>query len=336
MSRILVTGAAGYIGSHTCVELLDAGHEVVGIDSLTNSSAIAIERVAELSGPMDFERVDVLDAPAIDEIFRRHEPNAVMHFAGLKAVGESVAEPLLYHRVNVLGTVNVLTSMARHGCDDIIFSSSCTVYGDPDVLPITEATPIRPISPYGRSKAFVEKILTDTRAAHPSLRTMALRYFNPVGAHESGRLGENPLGVPNNLMPFVMQTAVGQRDEVRVFGGDYPTPDGTCIRDYIHVVDLARAHVAALERLPDLEDLHALNVGTGTGRSVLEVIEAARAAVGAEVPYRIVDRRPGDAAVVVADPSLAMQRLGWDATHSLQDIAESQWRWRRLHPTGYC
>jgi len=266
---------------------------------------------------------------------RRHAPDAVLHFAGLKAVGESVAQPLLYHRVNVLGTINLLTSMIRHECSDLIFSSSCTVYGNPDILPITEATPIRPISPYGRSKAFVEKILTDARAAHPSLRTMALRYFNPVGAHESGRLGENPLGVPNNLMPYVMQTAVGQRDEVQVFGGDYPTPDGTCIRDYIHVVDLARAHVAALERLPDLQDLHALNVGTGTGRSVLEVIEAARSAVGADVPYRIVDRRPGDAAEVVAEPSLAMRRLDWSATHSLQDIAESQWRWRRLHPTGY-
>jgi len=259
----------------------------------------------------------------------------VLHFAGLKAVGESVEVPLLYHRVNVLGTVNLLRSMTQHGCHDIIFSSSCTVYGNPDTLPITEATPIRPISPYGRSKAFVEKILTDTVAAHPDLRTMALRYFNPVGAHASGRLGEDPLGVPNNLMPYVMQTAVGQRDEVRVFGGDYATPDGTCIRDYIHVVDLARAHVAALDRLADLQTVPALNVGTGMGRSVLEIINAASAAVGSAIPHRIVDRRPGDAAEVIADPRLATEMLGWEATHTLEDIAESQWRWRQMNPTGY-
>jgi UDP-glucose 4-epimerase len=335
MGTILVTGATGYIGSHTCVELLNSGHDVVGIDNLENSSIHALDRISELSRPPTFVEVDILDASAIDAVFREHRPDAVMHFAGLKAVGESVQVPLRYHRTNVLGTLRLLDAMQQHECTDLIFSSSCTVYGDPSQTPITEETPIAPINPYGRSKAFVEQILLDAMSANPELRTISLRYFNPVGAHESGRLGEQPMGVPNNLMPYVMQTAAGLRDEVQVFGGDYATPDGTCIRDYIHVVDLARAHIAALERMADLTDVRSLNVGTGSGRSVLEVIAAAEHAVGAPIPHRIVARRPGDAAEVIADTTVSERRLGWEATHSLADMASSQWNWRRQNPQGY-
>jgi UDP-glucose 4-epimerase len=336
-STILVTGGAGYIGSHTCVALLDAGHDVVVVDNFANSSPRAIDAVRRVTGrDLAVVDADVADAGALDAVFAAHPVDAVIHFAGLKAVGESVAEPLRYYRNNLGSTYELVDAMERHGVERLVFSSSCTVYGDPDRVPLTEDTPLDAKSPYGRTKLFIEHLLRDVAAARPSWHVSVLRYFNPVGAHASGELGEDPRGIPNNLMPFLMQVAVGRRDHLSVYGGDYPTRDGTCVRDYIHVVDLAAGHLAALAAL-DAEGpgWHAYNLGTGVGSTVLEVVAAASEAVGRDLPYRIVDRRPGDVVQVYADPSRAARALGWRATRDLRDMCRDHWRWQSSHPWGF-
>ena len=333
---VLVTGGAGYIGSHTCVALLRAGWAVVAVDNLCNSSAVAIDRVRELApGDLTFHQTDLRDRDALDAVVGERPIDAVVHFAGLKAVGESVDDPLRYYSNNVVGTVTLLEVLRERGLRDIVFSSSCTVYGDPDAVPVDEAAPLCATSPYGRSKLFIEEIFRDLTASEPGWRVFLLRYFNPVGAHPSGRIGEDPHDVPNNLMPYVMQVAVGRRDRLTVFGGDYPTRDGTCIRDYIHVEDLAAGHVAALEALDRIEGCQAVNLGTGTGSSVLEVVHAASKAVGAEIPYLIGPRRPGDVVATWADPSLADELLGWKAHRTLDDMCADHWRWQSQNPDGY-
>jgi UDP-glucose 4-epimerase len=334
----LLTGGAGYIGTHTAVELLANGWDVVIVDNLANSSPVAVERVAEIAGrEVSFHRVDILDGPALDAVFAEHDVDAVVHFAGLKAVGESVEKPLEYHEINVGGTVQLLKSMREAGVARLVFSSSCTVYGDPERNPITEDVRLGPTTnPYGRSKLYIEDMLRDLPVAEPGAWHIAvLRYFNPVGAHPSGRIGEDPHGIPNNLMPWVMQVAVGRREKLRVFGDDYPTPDGTGVRDYIHVVDLARGHVAALDRLSSIDGCEAINLGTGQGYSVLEVIKAASRASGREIPYEIVGRRAGDIAAAWADPTHAREMLGWEATLGLDDIVTDHWRWQSQNPEGY-
>jgi UDP-glucose 4-epimerase len=343
---VLVTGGAGYIGSHTCVQLLEAGARVVVVDNLDNASEVAIDRVRELTGlgaddpQLAFHRLDLRDGPAIGALLADEPVDSVIHFAGRKAVGESVEQPLAYYDHNLVGTVNLVKAMDAAGVRDLVFSSSCTVYGDPDEVPITESAPIGAINPYGRTKLFIEELLRDVAAAgelpgRDPWRIVLLRYFNPVGAHPSGRIGEDPLGIPNNLMPFIMQVAVGRHDRLEVFGDDYDTPDGTCIRDYIHVVDLADAHLAALGALERVQGCRHVNVGTGTGSSVLEVVAAAGRAVGREIPYEVVDRRPGDAPRVWADTTLAAELLGWQARHDLDDMCRDHWRWQRENPHGF-
>jgi len=333
---VLVTGGAGFIGSHTCVALLDAGWAVVVLDNLSNSSAVAVERVEELSpGDLTFHRVDLRDRAAVGAVVDERPIDAVIHFAGLKAVGESVVDPLRYYSNNVVATVTLLEVLREREIRDVVFSSSCTVYGDPANVPVAESAPLSAASPYGRSKLFIEEIFRDLAAAEPGWRVLLLRYFNPVGAHQSGRIGEDPHDVPNNLMPFVMQVAVGRRDRLTVFGGDYPTPDGTCIRDYIHVEDVAAGHVAALDALDRIEGCQAVNLGTGTGSSVLEVVQAASKAVGADIPFVIGARRPGDVVATWADPSLAEELLGWKASRTLDDMCADHWRWQSTNPDGY-
>ena len=334
---VLLTGGAGYIGSHTAVELLGAGWDVVVVDNFDNSSPLAVERVRELAtgGELVLHEVDLLDEGRLDAVFAEHQIDAVIHFAGLKAVGESVAEPWRYHEVNVGGAISLVKVMRRHDVRDLVFSSSCTVYGEPDRVPITEDSPLRAMSPYGGTKLYIEQMLREVADAEPGWRTILLRYFNPVGAHPSGRIGEDPQGIPNNLLPFVMQVAVGRHPIVRVFGGDYPTPDGTAVRDYIHVVDLALGHLAALRALGDVDGCRAVNLGTGNGSSVLEVIAAASKAVGREIPYEVVDRRPGDVTAAWADPSLAHELLGWRADRGLDAICADAWRWQSANPQGY-
>jgi UDP-glucose 4-epimerase len=333
----LLTGGAGYIGSHTAVELLQNGWSVVIVDNLTNSSPIAVERVAELSeGDLAFEKVDIRDEAGMDAVFADHEIDAVVHFAGLKAVGESVEKPLEYHENNVGGSVTLLKVMRNAGVRRLVFSSSCTVYGDPERVPVVESCRLGPTTnPYGRSKLYIEDMLRDLPVAEDGWHIALLRYFNPVGAHPSGRIGEDPNGIPNNLMPYVMQVAVGRLEKVRVFGGDYPTADGTGVRDYIHVVDLARGHVAALDRLDTIEGCDAINLGTGHGYSVLEVIEAASKAVGREIPYEIVGRRSGDISAVWSDPTHAREMLGWEANLGLDEMVADHWRWQSTNPAGY-
>jgi UDP-glucose 4-epimerase len=335
--RVLLTGGAGYIGSHTALVLLEAGHEVSVVDNLSNSSEEALRRVSSLTGrPIAFHGVDIRDRAGLAAALEAERPEAVVHFAGLKAVGESVAEPLRYYDNNLAGTVALLEAMRSAGVRDLVFSSSATVYGDPPSVPITEATRLEATNPYGRTKLFIEELLRDTAASEPGRwRIALLRYFNPVGAHPSGRIGEDPAGIPNNLMPYVMQVAVGRHPHVRVFGDDYPTPDGTGVRDYLHVMDLAEGHLAALEALPKLVGAVPINLGTGQGHSVLEVIAATAEAVGREVPYEVVDRRPGDIAACWADPSLARELLGWQATRSLADMCADSWRWQSQNPDGY-
>ena len=336
MNTVLVTGGAGYIGSHTCVQLLEAGRRVVVVDNLSNASERALERVRELAdGDLVFHRVDLRDRAAVDDVFAAESIDSVVHFAGLKAVGESVEIPLAYYDNNIAGTVSLLEAMAAHDVRDLVFSSSCTVYGDPEEVPVTEASPVGAASPYGRTKLFIEEMLRDVAAADPRWRIVLLRYFNPVGAHPSGRIGEDPTGIPNNLMPFTMQVAVGRRDTLRIFGTDYDTPDGTCIRDYIHVVDLADAHLAALDALDRIEGCRAVNVGTGTGSSVLEVVQAASRAVGRDIPYELADRRPGDVPCVYADTALSSELLGWTPRYDLDDMCRDHWRWQRENPDGY-
>ncbi|MGW9403104.1 UDP-glucose 4-epimerase GalE [Arthrobacter sp. NPDC055585] len=334
--RILVTGGTGYIGSHTTLELLNAGHDVVVMDNLANSSTESLNRVQELTGrTAAFVQADLLDPQALEAIFTEHSPEAVIHFAGLKAVGESVAKPLHYYRNNVAGTLNLLAAMDRHDVRTIVFSSSATVYGASEEVPLVEKMPMDAVNPYGRTKEQIEDILADLGASDERWSIALLRYFNPVGAHESGRIGEDPTGIPNNLLPFVAQVAVGRRDKVMVFGNDYPTPDGTGVRDYIHVMDLAAGHLAALDYIAARKGVKRWNLGTGNGSSVLEVLAAFSKAAGREVPYEFAPRRPGDAAVSYADPSAALAELGWSAGRSLDDMCRDHWNWQKQNPQGY-
>lgn len=334
--NVLVTGGAGYIGSHTCVELLEAGHEVVVVDNLANSKEESLRRVQALTGrSLTFHKVDLRDRTALDAVFSATPIDAVVHFAGLKAVGESVAKPLAYYHNNVTGTLMLCDVMRAHGVTDLVFSSSATVYGDPDEVPIQEDAPLGPTNPYGRTKWMIEKILRDLYVADSAWNVALLRYFNPVGAHPSGRIGEDPSGIPNNLLPYIAQVAVGKLDELRVFGDDYPTHDGTGVRDYIHVVDLALGHLRALDRLRDDPGVVTYNLGTGHGYSVLDVVKAFERASGREIPYRITDRRPGDVATSYADPSKAERELDWKAERGIDEMCADVWRWQSQNPNGY-
>ena len=337
--RVLLTGAAGYIGSHTAVALLEAGWSVVIVDDLVNSTEESVRRVRELvpdaPGTVTFHRVDLRDGDALDAVLRADPVEAVIHFAGLKAVGESIQQPLRYYDNNLIGTLRLLEAMDNHGVRRLVFSSSATVYGRAKQMPIDEKAPLQGTNPYAHTKLMIEQILWDVAQSDPSWHMSALRYFNPVGAHPSGRIGEDPQTHPNNLMPFVLQVAVGRRPEVVVFGNDWPTHDGTCIRDYIHVMDLAEGHVAALRHLAESPGWHACNLGTGQGHSVLEVIEGVSQAAGFAIPYRIGPRRDGDAAVSYADPALAQEKLGWKATRSLDEMCVDAWNWQRNNPEGY-
>ncbi len=352
MAQLLITGGAGFIGSHTCLVLLQEGHSIIVLDNFSNSSPVALERVAALarlpfSANGERERLQVIkgdigDRKCLERLFTsactRGKPiEAVIHFAGLKAVGESVRKPLRYWNVNLTGTGCLLAAMDAHSCRTLVFSSSATLYGYPDYTPIPETAPIQPINPYGHSKAAVEQLLNDLATSAPNQwRIACLRYFNPVGAHPSGNIGEDPLGTPNNLFPFVSQVAVGRRDSVQVFGGDWPTRDGTCIRDYIHVMDLAEGHRSALECLfAEPAQLLTLNLGSGQGASVLEVVQAFEQASSRKVPYEIAARRAGDAAITIADPALAMQRLGWRTERTLDDMCRDGWAWQSANPAGY-
>ena len=333
---ILLTGAAGYIGSHTWLALHRAGFKVVGLDDHSNSSPRVIERLQRLMGEAPvFEHASVTDAAAVHAVLQRHAVDAVVHFAAFKAVGESTAQPLAYYANNIGGLVTLSQALVARGVHRFVFSSSATVYGDPQTLPITEAAPLSATNPYGRTKLMGEQILADLGAAVPAWQTACLRYFNPVGAHDSGLIGEDPRGTPNNLMPYVAQVAVGRRERLQVFGKDYPTPDGTGVRDYIHVEDLAEGHVAALRRLLDHPGGFTVNLGTGRGHSVLELVAAYARASGRPVSYDVVPRRPGDVAACWADPRLAQQLLGWRAHHELDRMCADSWRWQSLNPQGF-
>ncbi len=334
--KILVTGGAGYIGSHTCLELLQAGHEVVVVDNLSNSKEESLRRIQEISGKsLAFHRADLLNREALDQIFSGAGIDAVIHFAGLKAVGESVKIPLSYYHNNITGTLTLCEVMKKHGVKNLVFSSSATVYGDPETVPITEDFPLGATNPYGRTKLMIEEILQDWQAADSSLNIALLRYFNPIGAHKSGRIGEDPNGIPNNLIPFISQVAVGKLPQLRVFGNDYPTPDGTGVRDYIHVVDLAIGHLKALEKLETNPGLVIYNLGTGRGYSVLEMAAAFEKACGKKIPYELVERRPGDIAECYANPALANHELGWSADREIEEMCADSWRWQSGNPEGY-
>jgi UDP-glucose 4-epimerase len=334
--KVLLTGGAGYIGSHTAVECLAAGHEVVVFDNLSNSSVKSLERVAQIAGrPVEFVQGDIRDRAALRALFFAHAIDAVVHFAGLKAVGESVNKPLLYYDNNIAGSIALFEEMAAAEVKSVVFSSSATVYGDPASVPINEEFPLSATNPYGRSKLIIEEMLRDIARSDGDWNIALLRYFNPVGAHESGLIGEDPCGIPNNLMPYIAQVAVGRRPHLNVFGGDYPTPDGTGIRDYIHVVDLARGHVAALNKLQALGGVQTWNLGTGRGVSVLDMVRAFEAASGKKVPYQIVARRAGDVAQCWADPSRAERELGWRAEYDLPRMCTDAWRWQQNNPEGY-
>ena len=333
--KVLLTGATGYIGSHTWLALLADGLDVVGVDNFSNSSAEVLNRLQTLSGSKPvFEQIDVCDSAALGGVFARHKIDAVVHFAAFKAVGESVQKPLAYYRNNVGGLLNLCDLMQQHPCKTLVFSSSATVYGTPERLPLREDAALAATSPYGATKLMSENILADMHAADAGWAIGRLRYFNPVGAHESGLIGEDPSGVPNNLMPYIAQVAVGKRARLQVFGADYDTIDGTGVRDYIHVLDLAAGHVAALRRLLDKPELLTVNLGTGLGYSVLEVVRAYELASGRSVPMEFVARRPGDVASCFADPSLARELLGWCANRSLADMCADSWRWQSLNPNG--
>ena len=335
-ATILVTGGAGYIGSHTCVALIKAGYKPLAYDNLCNSSAESLARVERITGVRpDFIQADIRDASALDSAFNAHDVQAVIHFAGLKAVGESVDKPLSYYDNNVGGTVALLQAMQRTGLRTIIFSSSATVYGDPASVPIREDFPLSATNAYGRSKLMIEEILGDLHRAEPQWHIARLRYFNPVGAHESGLIGEDPLGIPNNLMPYVTQVAVGRLPRLRIFGGDWPTVDGTGVRDYIHVMDLAEGHVAALRHVLAHDGMFTVNLGTGRGYSVLQMVQAFGRSIGRELPYDIVARRPGDIAECWADPTAAERLLGWKTKRGLDAICADAWRWQQGNPQGY-
>ena len=335
--RILVTGGAGYIGSHTCLALLEQGHEVVVFDNLYNASEEALNRVKKLTGKdLTFYKADMLDRDAMEKIFDAEKIDAVIHFAGLKAVGESVAKPWEYYHNNITGTLILLDVMRKHGVKKIIFSSSATVYGDPAFVPITEECPKgQCTNPYGWTKSMMEQIMTDVQKANPDMNVILLRYFNPVGAHESGRIGEDPKGIPNNLMPYISQVAVGKLEKLGVFGDDYDTPDGTGVRDYIHVVDLAKGHVKAINYIFSNPGLDVINLGTGVGYSVLDMVKAFSKACGKEIPYEIKPRRAGDIAMCYADPAKAARVLGWKAEKGLDEMCADTWRWQSQNPNGY-
>lgn len=340
MMKILVTGGAGYIGSHTCVSLLEAGYEVVVADNLVNSKKEALDRVEEITGKsLTFYEVDVCDRDAMETLFSKETIGAVIHFAGLKAVGESVRVPLRYYENNLISTLVLLETMQRHGVKNLVFSSSATVYGNPATVPITEDFPLSVTNPYGATKLMIETMLKDMAKADPEFNPILLRYFNPVGAHESGKIGEDPNGIPNNLVPYITQVAIGKLEKLRVFGDDYPTHDGTGVRDYIHVVDLAGGHVAALKLFG--EDgkancgLRIYNLGTGVGYSVLDMVKAFGKAVGRPIPYEIAPRRPGDVPALYADCTKAKEELHWEAKKTLDDMCADSWRWQSQNPNGY-
>ena len=336
---VLVTGAAGFIGSHTCVDLLTAGYRVVGVDNFSNSSPRAVERIRTVAGDaganLDFVELDMLDVVGLGKLLAATPFEAVIHFAARKAVGESVAMPVEYYDTNLNATLRLAEALREHGPRRLIFSSSCSIHGDVDSLPIREDAPARPTNPYSRTKWMCEQILADLCTAEPDWQVIALRYFNPVGAHPSGLLGEDPRGVPNNLMPYLQQVAVGRREYLSVFGDDYPTPDGTGVRDYIHVVDLAEGHRAALEHLGDRSGYRVINLGTGVGTSVRQLLTAFGAACGRELPYRVAPRRAGDVAELYADPSYAIEALGWRTTRSLYEMCRDAWEFQRRNPAGY-
>lgn len=333
---ILVTGGAGYIGSHTCIELLNAGYEVIVVDNYINSNPESLKRVCEITGK-EFKtyHVDLLDRNALETVFFNNRIEAVIHFAGLKAVGESVSEPLNYYQNNITGTLILCELMKKYFVKKLVFSSSATVYGTPKAVPIKEDSPLGATNPYGRTKLMIEQILEDLYTSDNSFNITLLRYFNPIGAHESGKIGEDPYGIPNNLMPYIAQVAIGNLKELKIFGNDYPTKDGTGVRDYIHVVDLALGHLKALEKVNSSQGVHTYNLGTGKGYSVLEMVEAFQKASGRELSYSFVDRRPGDIAICFADPQKAKEELGWVATKDITQMCEDTWRWQVNNPIGY-
>lgn len=334
---ILVAGGAGYIGSHTVVELQNAGYEVVVLDNLSNASEKSLKRVEKITGKaVPFYRADILDREKLEQIFSKESIDCCIHFAGLKAVGESVQKPWEYYNNNIAGTLTLVDVMRKHGCKNIIFSSSATVYGNPAVIPITEQCPKgQCTNPYGWTKSMLEQILMDIQKADPEWNVILLRYFNPIGAHQSGMIGENPNGIPNNLMPYITQVAVGKRERLGVFGNDYDTPDGTGVRDYIHVVDLAKGHVKALQKIKEKAGLKIYNLGTGIGYSVLDIVKNFEAANGVKIPYEIMERRAGDIATCYADASLAKEELGWTAQYGIREMCEDSWRWQSNNPNGY-
>jgi UDP-glucose 4-epimerase len=333
---ILVTGGAGYIGTHTCVELLNNGYEIVVLDNLSNSKPEALNRVKELTGKdVKFYEVDLLDRVRLEEVFAENKIEAVIHFAGLKAVGESVSIPLHYYHNNITGTLILCEVMNKFGVKNLVFSSSATVYGMPERMPISEKDPLSATNPYGSTKLMIEQILRDLYVSDSSWSIALLRYFNPIGAHESGRIGEDPNGIPNNLMPFITQVAVGKLAKLRVFGNEYPTIDGTGVRDYIHVVDLAKGHLKALEKIMGATGVEAYNLGTGNGYSVLEMVRAFEKASGINIPYQIVDNRPGDVAVCYADSTKAKNELGWLAEKGIEEMCRDSWKWQSENPNGY-
>ena len=334
--NILVTGGAGYIGSHTCVELLNAGYDIVVLDNLDNSSEKCLDVVKELTGKdFPFYKVDLLDYEGTEKVFKENKIDAVIHFAGLKAVGESTQIPLRYYHNNITGTLLLMDIMQKYDVNNIVFSSSATVYGMPKSVPITEDFPLSTTNPYGSTKLMIEQIMTDVTKANPNLSVTLLRYFNPIGAHKSGKMGEDPKGIPNNLLPYVAQVAVGKLEKVHVYGDDYPTVDGTGVRDYIHVVDLAIGHLKAIENCSDKPGVHIYNLGTGHGYSVLDMIHAFEKACGKKLPYKICDRRPGDIAACYACPDKAKKDLKWEAKFGIEEMCDSQWKWQSGNPRGY-
>jgi UDP-glucose 4-epimerase len=334
--KILVTGGTGYIGSHTCIELIKAGHEIVVVDNLCNSSLESLKRVEGLSAcSIPFYKVDVRDKVGLTGVFEQHSIDGVIHFAGLKAVGESVQKPIKYYDNNVVGTFILVEIMQEFGCKTFVFSSSATVYGDPSTVPIKEDFPVSATNPYGRSKLMIEEFLQDIYIADNNWHIALLRYFNPIGAHKSGIIGENPNDIPNNLMPYISQVAIGKLERLSVFGGDYDTLDGTGVRDYIHVVDLAKGHVKALQALENEPQVLTVNLGTGIGYSVLDMVKAFEKASGKDVPYKIVERRPGDISTCYADPGYAAEKIGWQAQYELDEMCEDTWRWQSMNPNGY-
>jgi len=336
MNQILITGGAGFIGSHTVLELLKKGYDAVVLDNLSNSKKESLKRVEKLSGKeIDFHEIDLLDKPALNRLFSSYHFVSVIHFAGLKAVGESVEKPLLYYQNNIAGTLNLCEVMMAHSVKKMVFSSSATVYGDPEESPISEESKLSAVNPYGATKLGIENIFRDLYKSDPSWCIALLRYFNPVGAHESGLIGEDPNGIPNNLMPYITQVAVGKLDQLSVYGDDYETPDGTGVRDYIHVVDLAIGHLKALEKLAESSGLYTYNLGTGNGSSVLDVVKAFESSTGIAIPYKFMPRRPGDAAICYADVTKAAEELNWRTERDLEDMCRDAWNWQSKNPNGY-